>query len=160
VTSQSFYSLKTTTLAGKPADLAEYEGKVTLAVNVASECGFTPQYKGLEALHEELGSRGFSVLGFPSNEFGGQEPGSPEQIQTFCRKNYGVTFPMFSKLVTKPGADQSPVYAFLTRTGQVPNWNFCKYVIGKDGKVVGFFPSKVTPESKELRDAVEAALGR
>src|SRR6185295_324568 len=99
---------------------------------------------------EEFAAKGFSVLGFPSNEFGGQEPGSPEQIATFCKKNYGVSFPMFSKLVTKPGPDQSPVYAFLTQGGQVPNWNFCKYVIGKDGKVLGFYPSKVAPESKEL----------
>jgi glutathione peroxidase len=158
VSNDSFYSLKTTILSGKPADLADFKGKVTLAVNVASECGFTPQYKGLEALQEQLGPRGFSVLGFPSNEFGGQEPGTPEQIQTFCKKNYGVTFPIFSKLVTKPGADQSPIYAYLTRGGQVPNWNFCKYVIGKDGKVAAFFPSKVTPESKELRDAIESAL--
>lgn len=158
MTNDSFYSLKTTTLAGKPADLSEYAGKVTLAVNVASECGFTPQYKGLEALYEELHSRGFSVLGFPSNEFGKQEPGDPEQIQSFCKKNYGVTFPMFSKLVTKPGPDQSPVYRFLTKGSQVPAWNFCKYLIGKDGKVIAFFPSKVAPEARELRDAIEAAL--
>ena len=158
MTTDSFYSLKTTTLAGKPADLSEYKGKVTLAVNVASECGFTPQYKGLEVLYQELHGRGFSVLGFPSNEFGQQEPGTPEQIQTFCKKNYGVSFPMFSKLATKPGPAQSPVYAFLTKAGQVPNWNFCKYLIGKDGKLLAFFPSKVTPESKELRDAIEAEL--
>ncbi len=156
----SFYSLKTTTLSGKPADLGDYSGKVTLVVNVASQCGFTPQYKGLEALHQELAPKGFSVLGFPSNEFGGQEPGSAEEIQTFCQKNYGVTFPMFSKLVTKPGSDQSPIYALLTKAGDVPSWNFCKYLVGKDGKVIAFFPSKVTPESKELRDAITAALGR
>jgi glutathione peroxidase len=160
VSPESFYALKTTTLAGKPADLSQYEGRVTLAVNVASQCGFTPQYEGLEALHQELGARGFSVLGFPSNEFGSQEPGSPEQIQAFCRKNYGVSFPMFSKLVTKPGAGQSPVYAFLTKGGQAPNWNFCKYVVGKDGKVAAFFPSKVAPESRELREAIEAALAK
>src|SRR5262245_17689974 len=158
VSNDSLYSLKTTTLAGKPADLAEYKGQVSLAVNVASECGFTPQYKGLEALYKELHGRGFNVLGFPSNEFGAQEPGTPEQIQGFCQKNYGVSFPMFSKLETKPGPGQSPVYAFLTRGGQVPNWNFCKYLVGKDGKVMAFFPSKVTPESRELRDAIEAAL--
>lgn len=154
----SFYSIQTTTLQGKPADLSQYKGKVSLVVNVASECGFTPQYKGLEALQQELAGRGFNVLGFPSNEFGAQEPGSPEQIQSFCQKNYGVTFPMFSKLVTKPGSDQSPVYAFLTEGRQAPNWNFCKYLVGKDGKVIAFFPSKVTPESKDLRDAIETAL--
>ena len=99
----SLYSLMTTSLQGKPVDLADYKGKVTLVVNVASECGFTPQYKGLEALHQEFAGQGFSVLGFPSNEFGGQEPGSPEQIATFCKKNYGVSFPIFQKSVTKPG---------------------------------------------------------
>src|SRR5262245_37597875 len=95
---ESFYSIQTTTLQGKPADLGQYTGKVSLVVNVASECGFTPQYKGLQALQQELSGRGFNVLGFPSNEFGSQEPGTPEQIQGFCQKNYGVTFPMFSKL--------------------------------------------------------------
>lgn len=159
VSADSFYSLKTTTLQGKPADLSQYAGKVTLVVNVASACGFTPQYKGLEALHKELSSRGFEVLGFPSNEFGGQEPGTAEEIQTFCQKNYGVTFPMFSKLVTKPGPDQSPVYAFLTKKGDAPNWNFCKYLVGKDGKVIAFYPSKIAPESPDLRKAIETALG-
>ena len=159
-TVSSLYALKTTSLSGKPVDLADYKGKVTLVVNVASQCGFTPQYKGLEALYEEYKGKDFAILGFPSNEFGGQEPGSPEEIATFCQKNYGVTFPMFQKLVTKPGTDQSPVYAFLTQGGQVPNWNFCKYVVGKDGKVRGFYPSKVAPEAKELRDAINAALAQ
>jgi glutathione peroxidase len=155
---ESLYAFKTSPLQGKPSDLAQYAGKVSLVVNVASQCGYTPQYKGLQALHQELQARGFNVLGFPSNEFGGQEPGSPQEIQTFCERNYGVTFPMFSKLATKPGAEQSPIYAFLTQGGQVPNWNFCKYLVGKDGKVVAFFPSKVTPESPELREAIEKAL--
>jgi len=154
----TLYSLKATTLQGKPAELSQYSGKVTLVVNVASECGFTPQYKGLQALHTELAAKGFSVLGFPSNEFGGQEPGTAADIQTFCERNYGVTFPMFSKVVTKPGPDQSPVFSFLTKDKPAPNWNFCKYLIGKDGKVIAFFPSKVTPESAELRNAIEAAL--
>jgi glutathione peroxidase len=156
--SDSFYSLKTTTLQGKPADLAQWSGKVTLVVNVASACGYTPQYKGLQALHTELAGKGFEVLGFPSNEFGGQEPGSAEEIKTFCERNYGVTFPMFSKLVTAPGPGQSPVYAFLTKGHKAPDWNFCKYLVGKDGKVIAFFPSKVTPDSKELREAIEKAL--
>lgn len=154
----SFYSLKTTTLQGKPIDLAQFKDKVTLVVNVASACGYTPQYKGLQALYTELSGKGFDVLGFPSNEFGSQEPGSAEEIQTFCERNYGVTFPIFSKLVTKPGPGQSPIYAFLTNDQKAPDWNFCKYLVGKDGKVVAFFPSKVTPESKELRDAIEKAL--
>jgi glutathione peroxidase len=154
----SLYEFKTSTLQGKPSDLGQYAGKVSLVVNVASQCGYTPQYKGLQALHQELSARGFNVLGFPSNEFGGQEPGSPQEIQTFCERNYGVTFPMFGKLATKPGPDQSPIYGFLTKGGQAPNWNFCKYLVGKDGKVAAFFPSKVAPESAELREAIEKAL--
>ena len=160
VPADSFYSLETTTLQGQPADLSQYAGKVALVVNVASECGYTPQYAGLEKLYEELQGRGFTVLGFPSNEFGKQEPGDAEQIAAFCKRNYGVTFPMFSKLVTQKGEGQSPVYEFLGQaSGQLPQWNFAKYLIGRDGKVLGFYPSKVTPESKELRDKIEAALG-
>mgnify|MGYP001558713024 CR=1 FL=1 len=154
----SFYSLQTTSLDGKPADLSKFRGQVTLAVNVASQCGFTPQYKGLEKLHEEFSPKGFSVLGFPSNDFGGQEPGSPQEIQTFCETKFGVRFPLFAKLATKPGKDQSPLYAFLAESGNAPNWNFCKYLIGKDGRVRAFFPSKVAPDSPQLREAVEAAL--
>ena len=158
--SDSLYSLKTTALDGKPADLSQYKGKVALAVNVASQCGLTPQYAGLEKLHEELKGRGFTVLGFPSNDFGGQEPGTPEEISTFCKKNYGVTFPMFSKLVTKSGPDQSPIYALLGKGRELPSWNFAKYVIGKDGRVVAFFNSKVPPDDKALREAIEAELAR
>ncbi len=158
VPSESFYALKTITLAGQPADLGQYAGQVTLVVNVASECGYTPQYKGLQALHEELQAAGLRVLGFPSNEFGGQEPGTSEQIRSFCERKYQVSFPLFAKQETQPGPGQSPVYAFLTRAGQVPDWNFCKYLVGRDGRVLAFFPSKVKPESKELREAVAAAL--
>jgi glutathione peroxidase len=158
VTTDSLYALKTTTLQGQPSDLSQFKGKVTLVVNVASQCGFTPQYAGLEKLHEELKGRGFSVLGFPSNDFGGQEPGSSEEIATFCQKNYGVTFPMFSKLVTKAGPDQSPIYGLLGKSGKLPTWNFSKYLVGKDGKVIAFYPSKVAPDAKELRDGIEAAL--
>jgi glutathione peroxidase len=154
----SFYSIKTTSLDGKPVDLAAYRGKVTLVVNVASQCAYTPQYEGLEKLHRELASKGFSVLGFPSNDFGEQEPGSPEEIARFCKRTYDVTFPMFSKLVTMAGPDQSPVYRFLGTSGHLPAWNFSKYVIGKDGKIVAFFPSDVTPESPELRRAIARAL--
>jgi len=158
--SDSLYSLKTTALDGKPADLVQYKGKVALAVNVASQCGLTPQYAGLEKLHEELKGRGFTVLGFPSNDFGGQEPGTPEEISTFCKKNYGVTFPMFSKLVTKAGPDQSPIYGLLGKGRELPSWNFAKYVIGKDGRVVAFFNSKVPPDDKALREAIEGELAR
>jgi glutathione peroxidase len=154
----SFYDLQTETLQGKPTDLGSYRGKVTLVVNTASECGYTPQYEGLEQLHKELSARGFSVLGFPSNDFGGQEPGSAQQIEEFCRKNYGVTFPMFAKVSTRPGPSQSPIYKFLGASGQLPKWNFSKYVIGKDGRVIAFFPSAVTPDSAELRNAITKAL--
>jgi glutathione peroxidase len=154
----SFYDVTTTSLDGKPADLGAFRGKVALVVNVASECGYTPQYEGLQQLHRELSGKGFTVLGFPSNDFGAQEPGTAEQIGAFCRLNYGVTFPMFSKLVTQPGPEQSPVYAFLGRSGKLPAWNFSKYVIGKDGRVLAFFPSEVTPDAPELRDVIAKAL--
>ena len=154
----SFYDLKTQTLLGKPADLGDYRGKVTLVVNVASYCGYTPQYKGLEALHRELKDKGFAVLGFPSNDFGDQEPGTGEEIATFCKRTYDVTFPMFSKVVTKAGRDQSPVYTYLGATGHLPAWNFSKYVIGKDGRVRAFFPSDVTPEDPALRRAIADAM--
>jgi glutathione peroxidase len=155
----SLYELSTQRLDGGPADLGGFHGKVTLVVNVASECGFTPQYAGLQKLHDELAAKGFAVLGFPSNEFGGQEPGTPEQIKTFCERNFGVRFPLFAKLKTKPGPEQSPVYAFLTRGGSVPNWNFCKFLVGKDGQVRGFFPSNVAPDDQGLRAAIADALG-
>ena len=154
----SLYDLKTRTLQGQPADLAAYRGKVTLVVNTASECGYTPQYEGLEKLHRELSPKGFAVLGFPSNDFGGQEPGTAQEIAEFCRKNYGVTFPMFAKLSTHPGPEQSPIYAYLGASGNLPKWNFSKYVVGKDGHVVAFFPSAAAPESAELRAAIQKAL--
>jgi glutathione peroxidase len=157
-TVNSFYDFKTTTLEGKPADLGMYKGKVSLVVNVASKCGYTPQYEGLEKLQKEKGGKDFNVLGFPSNDFGGQEPGTAEEIVTFCKLTYGVTFPMFEKVVTKAGAGQSPIYSFLGTSGNLPAWNFSKYVVGKDGKVVAFFPSKVTPDAPELRAAIDKAL--
>ena len=154
----SFYDMKTQTLLGKPADLGDYRGKVTLVVNVASYCGYTPQYQGLERLHRDLSPKGFAVLGFPSNDFGEQEPGSPQEIADFCRRTYDVTFPMFAKVSTMAGASQSPIYRFLGTSGNLPSWNFAKYVIGKDGKVAAFFPSDVTPEAPELRAAIAKAL--
>ena len=157
-TVSSFYDLGTTTLLGKPADLGIYRGKVTLVVNVASYCGYTPQYQGLEKLHRELAGKGFAVLGFPSNDFGEQEPGSAQEIADFCRRTYDVTFPMFAKVVTTPGRQQSPIYTFLGASGHLPAWNFSKYLIGKDGKVIAFYPSDVTPESPELRRAITTAL--
>ncbi len=154
----SLYDLKTRTLDGTPADLGQYRGTVTLVVNVASFCGYTPQYEGLEKLHRELKGSGFSVLGFPSNDFGEQEPGTAQQIAEFCRTTYGVTFPMFEKVVTKKGAGQSPVYVFLGRSGRLPAWNFSKYVIDRSGRVAAFFPSEVTLEDPKLRAAITAAL--
>jgi glutathione peroxidase len=155
---QSFYDLKTTSLDGKPSDLGQFKGKVSLVVNVASQCGYTPQYAGLEKLHRELKGKGFNVLGFPSNDFGGQEPGTAQEIATFCRTNYDVTFPMFEKLVTRRGTDQSPIYAFLGASGKLPAWNFSKYVIDKRGRITAFFPSEVTPEDPALRSAITKAL--
>ena len=156
----SFYDLTTTTLDGKPANLGQYRGKVSLVVNVASKCGYTPQYEGLEKLQREISGKGFNVLGFPSNDFGGQEPGTAQEIATFCKLTYDVTFPMLEKVVTRKGADQSPVYAYLGSTGNLPAWNFSKFLVGKDGKVIAFFPSNVTPEDPALRDAIAKALAR
>ena len=154
----SFYDLKTLNLDGTPGDLAQYKGKVSLVVNVASKCGYTPQYEGLEKLQREMKGKGFNVLGFPSNDFGGQEPGTAQEIATFCRLTYGVTFPMFEKVVTRKGAGQSPIYTFLGASGQLPAWNFSKYVVDKQGRVVAFFPSEVTPEDPALRAALAKAL--
>ena len=154
----SFYDLKTRTLDGKPADLAQYRGSVSLVVNVASFCGYTPQYAGLEKLHREMKGQGVNVLGFPSNDFGEQEPGTAEEIATFCKLTYDVSFPMFEKVVTRSGTGQSPVYAFLGRSGSLPAWNFSKYVVDRTGRVVAFFPSDVTPEDSRLRGAIAKAL--
>jgi glutathione peroxidase len=154
----SLYDLDVRTLDGKPAPLAAYRGKVALVVNVASRCGFTPQYEGLEKLYTDLAARGFVVLAFPCNDFGGQEPGTPEQIHEFCSSQYRVTFPMFQKVQVKPGAGQSPVYDFLTAGGQAPAWNFGKYLIDRQGHVVKFFGTRTTPDARELRQAIEAQL--
>ena len=155
----SLYELEAPALDGSKVDLSDYNGKVSLVVNVASRCGYTRQYAGLQALHAELAPRGFQVLAFPSNDFGGQEPGSPEEIREFCDSNYGVTFPMFGKVATK-GPEQSPIYANLEKmTGELPGWNFCKYLIGKDGKAIGFWNSGTAPDAAELRKAIDEALG-
>ena len=154
----SFYDLDTMALDGKPGNLAQYKGKVSLVVNVASKCGFTPQYEGLEQLQREMKGKAFNVLGFPSNDFGGQEPGTAQEIATFCRLTYDVTFPMFEKVVTRTGAGQSPIYSFLGASGNLPAWNFSKYVVDKQGRVVAFFESKVTPEDPALRAAIAKAM--
>jgi glutathione peroxidase len=154
----SFYDLQVNALDGKPGNLAQYKGKVSLVVNVASKCGYTPQYEGLEKLQREMKGKAFNVLGFPSNDFGGQEPGTAKEIADFCRLTYDVTFPMFEKVVTKAGTGQSPVYTFLGQSGNLPAWNFSKYVVNKQGKVLAFFPSNVTPEDAALRAAIAKAL--
>lgn len=148
---------------GRPAPLSAYQGKVVLIVNVASRCGFTPQYAGLEALYEKYKDRGFAILGFPANNFGGQEPGTNEEIKTFCSTKYNVTFPMYSKISVK-GDDQAPLYRFLTdkqanpATGGEIQWNFTKFLVDKNGKVVARFEPKVTPESPDVASAIEKAL--
>ena len=147
-------------LAGKsPVSLNKtYAGDVLLVVNTASKCGFTPQYEGLEALHQQYAARGFSVLGFPSNDFKDQEPGTEADIKEFCTLTYGVKFPMFEKVQVK-GAQATPLYLDLAReTGVQPGWNFHKYLIGRDGKVLANFPSKVRPDDPQLIDAIERAL--
>ncbi len=153
----SLHALSAKRLDGTLEPLSTYKGKVALVVNTASECGYTPQYAGLQKLYEELSPKGFVVLGFPSNDFGGQEPGSSKEIATFCSTKFKVTFPLFEKVVTK-GPSPSPVYAFLAKGFGRPEWNFHKYVVGKDGLVKKAFPSKVTPESDELRKAIDEAL--
>lgn len=157
----SIYSLSTRSLDGTPVSLAEYAGKVALVVNVASACGYTPQYAGLQTLYDKHKERGFVVLGFPSNDFGAQEPGSAQEIRSFCDRTYGVTFPLFEKIVTRAGAAQSPIYAELSRaTGKLPAWNFAKYLVGRDGHVLGFYEPKVAPDDSTLRGALETALLR
>jgi glutathione peroxidase len=154
----SFFDLSATTLDGREQPMTDYQGKVVLVVNTASECGFTPQYAGLEKLWQEYRERGLVVLGFPSNDFGQQEPGTAEEIRGFCDLNFHITFPMFAKVKTK-GDGQSPVFAFLTAKHPKPRWNFYKYLIGRDGEVKDYFVSITTPDSKRLRRAVDKALG-
>jgi glutathione peroxidase len=141
-----------------PQNLCQYAGKVVLVVNTASYCGFTNQYEGLEALYAKYGSKGLVVLGFPSNDFGKQEPGNSKEIADFCYNTYGVKFPMFAKSVVS-GPAPNPLYVDLIKqTGKTPAWNFHKYLIDRHGKVVESFPSKVTPDDKKLVGAVEKAL--
>jgi glutathione peroxidase len=155
----SLYSLKSKSLEGEDIALEKFSGKVALLVNVASQCGLTPQYSELEALYKKYEPKGFVVLGFPSNDFGKQEPGSAEEIREFCSTKYRITFPMFEKVQTKAGAGQSPIYAELGKaTGSLPAWNFGKYLIGRDGKILRFFDSKLPPDDPEIVKAVEAAL--
>ncbi|MCB0504558.1 MAG: glutathione peroxidase [Cyclobacteriaceae bacterium] len=156
--SSSIYDFKMPLLDGEEVSLGKFKGKKMLIVNTASECGFTPQYEGLEALYEQYGDK-VTVLGFPANNFGGQEPGSNEEIGAFCKKNYGVTFPVFSKISVK-GKDMSPLYQWLTQKDkngwneEAPNWNFCKYLIDEQGHLVAFYASAVEPMSSEIIEAI------
>jgi glutathione peroxidase len=158
----TIYDIPLHTLDGESSSLAPYVGKTVLVVNVASKCGLTPQYEGLEKLQKKYEDRGFSVIGFPSNQFAGQEPGTAEEIQTFCSTTYGVTFPLFEKIDVN-GEDQSPVYAELNQTAAAEGysgdirWNFEKFLIGPDASVQRFAPL-VTPEDPVLVSAIEAAL--
>lgn len=155
----SVYSGSVGALDGETFDLSSLRGKVTLVVNVASACGYTPQYAGLQRLHEELAPQGFTVLGFPSNDFGGQEPGTAAEIREFCTENYGVTFPLLAKVQVKAGETQAPVYQRLQQlTGELPKWNFGKYVVARDGKRAWFFPTRTAPDDPKLREAIDAAL--
>ena len=150
------FTLKT--IDGQPAPLSQYKGKVMLLVNVASKCGYTPQYTGLESLYQKYKDRGLVIVGVPANNFGGQEPGTDAEIKTFCTRTYNVTFPMMSKVSVK-GEDKTPLYQYLTaENGGEVKWNFTKFLVGKDGKVISRFESKVTPESPEMTQAVEKAL--
>lgn len=142
-----------------PQNLCQYAGKVILVVNTASYCGYTKQYEGLESLYAKYSPKGLVILGFPSNDFGKQEPGNAKEIADLCYNTYGVKFPMFAKTVVS-GAAANPLHAQLIKaTGKEPAWNFTKYLIGRDGKVIEHFPSKVTPEDKALVGKIERALG-
>ncbi len=177
---KGIYDIPVSRIDGQPAKLDNYRGQVLLIVNVASKCGLTPQYEALEKLHEQYHGQGFNVLGFPANDFGGQEPGSNEEIQTFCSSTYGVQFPMFSKLVVT-GPDKHPLYqALISAMPQVPGretmennlrkykieptaepevlWNFEKFLIGRNGQVVARFSPDTKPDAPAVKDAIEAAL--
>ena len=159
----SLYDIPLKALHGEPTTLAEHKGKALLLVNVASQCGLTPQYTGLEELQKTYGERGFSVLGFPCNQFGGQEPGSAEEIETFCSMNYGVSFPLYEKIDVN-GEGRHPLYEELTKVADAEGkdgditWNFEKFLVSPEGEVVARFRPLVTPDAPELVEAVEATL--
>ena len=161
--SKSVYEFTLKNSKGKDVKLDEFRGQVVMLVNVASKCGYTPQYDGLQKIYEQYKDRGFTILGFPANNFGAQEPGSDEEIQEFCRINYGVTFPVFSKISVK-GEDKHPLYKYLTEKESNPEfageikWNFNKFLVGRDGKIVARFDSGDKPEDPKVTQAIEQAL--
>jgi glutathione peroxidase len=160
---KSVYNFTLNSIDGQPAPLSAYKGKVVLLVNVASRCGFTPQYSALESIYEKYQSRGFVIVGIPANNFGSQEPGTNQEIKTFCTTKYNVKFPMMSKVSVK-GDDKAPLYQFLTdksanpQTGGEIQWNFTKFLIGPDGSVIARFEPDVTPDSPQVTSAIEKAL--
>jgi len=160
---KTVYDFTLNTIDGQPAPLGAYKGKVVLLVNVASRCGYTPQYTALETVYEKYKDRRFVIIGIPANNFGSQEPGTNQEIKTFCQSKYSVTFPMMSKVSVK-GGDMTPLYQFLTdkaanpQTGGDIKWNFTKFLIGPDGRVIARFESAVTPDSPEVTSAIEKAL--
>ncbi len=159
----SFYDIDATNIDGTKINLGKYKNKVVLFVNTASQCGYTPQYKGLQAIYNKYKERGFVVLGFPTNNFGGQEPGTDKEIKEFCTLRYKVTFPLFAKISVK-GDDKHPLYQYLTSKKSNPKfageitWNFNKFLANDKGEIIARFSSKETPESKEVTDAIENAL--
>jgi glutathione peroxidase len=160
---KSIYDFTLNSIDGQPAPLSAYKGKVVMLVNVASRCGFTPQYTALEAVYEKYKDRGFVIVGIPANNFGAQEPGTNEEIKTFCSTKYNVKFPMMSKVSVK-GDDKTPLYEYLTdksanpATGGDIQWNFTKFLVGPDGQIVARFEPKTTPDSPEVTSAIEKAL--
>ena len=159
----SIHDVEIRTLSGEPASLTEHKGRAVLLVNVASKCGLTPQYEGLERIHERFSARGFSVLGFPCNQFGGQEPGSPDDIATFCSTTYGVTFPLYEKIDVN-GPDRHPLYDRLTavtdaegKAGDI-QWNFEKFLVSPQGEIVRRFRPMTEPEADEVTSAIESVL--
>jgi glutathione peroxidase len=162
---KSIYDFTMNSIDGQPVSLDSYKGKVVLLVNVASKCGFTPQYAGLEALYEKYKDRGFVIVGIPANNFAQQEPGTNAEIKTFCSRKYNVSFPMMSKVSVK-GDDETPLYHYLTENSTDPQfagdikWNFTKFLFGRDGKPVARFEPATTPDSPQVTSAIEAALGQ
>ncbi len=160
----NIYDFTLPSIDGKPMPLADFKGKVVLLVNVASRCGYTPQYSALESLYEKYKDQGFVIVGFPANNFGAQEPGTNQEIETFCSRKYNVTFPLYSKVSVK-GDDQTPLYQYLTQqtdpsvAGEI-KWNFTKFLVDRQGRVVQRFESAVTPDSKEVVSAVEKQLSQ
>jgi glutathione peroxidase len=162
-TEKTIYDFTLNSIDGQPTPLSSFKGKIVLLVNVASRCGYTPQYTALESIYEKYKDRGFVIVGIPANNFGGQEPGSNQEIKTFCAAKYHVTFPMMAKVSVK-GSDITPLYQFLIDKNANPNtggeigWNFTKFLVGPDGKMIARFDSKVEPDSPQVTSAIEKAL--